>query len=153
MRVWLALIAITALVALSIQAAHAHRLYVDWKVGEVEVKAYFGGGEPCRDAVVKVYDADTGGLVAEGRTDGEGRFSFEPIVGVTRYEVVVEAVHMPGHRARAVIDLAAGRVEAAEMPLYLRVLAGLGWLMGLAGAAMAYVGWRRGKSAGAPGGE
>jgi len=135
----------------------AHRLYIKHRIGEVEVKAFFGGGTPCRDAVVKIYD-DAGKLIFEGVTDEEGKFRFSPVVGVVSYRVVVESTHIPGHRAETVINLAApGSAETGEsfaaIPLYARVVAGLGWLLGLAGAAMVYTGWRarrheKGKSCG-----
>jgi nickel transport protein len=59
-------------------------------------------------------------------------------------------VHMPGHKAEAVINLsqeAAGVSAGAagmetEMPLYTRAIAGFGYLIGLTGAAMAYMGWK-----------
>ncbi|MHC1577300.1 hypothetical protein B6V00_04535 [ANME-1 cluster archaeon ex4572_4] len=132
----------------------AHRMHVVHKISEIEVEAYFGGGTPVRDAEVRVYD-EAGNLYFEGTTDKEGKFSFPPKIGVKEYRVVVDAVHMPGHRGETTINLSqtvagagAGGVGAgveAEMPLYSRVVAGFGYLVGLAGAAAAYTGWKQKK--------
>jgi len=137
---------------LSMSVVSAHRLHIVHKISEIEIEAYFGGGTACRDANVKVYDK-AGNLYMEGVTDGEGKFSFPPKIGMENYTVVVEAVHMPGHREEAVINLSQEAVGTSagaggmgtEMPLYTRVIAGFGYLLGLAGAAMAYMGWKQKK--------
>lgn len=135
----------------AIGVVSAHRLYVKHEIKEVGVKAFFGGGTPCRDAVVRVYDP-AGNLLFEDVTNEEGEFSFSPVVGVTSYRVVVESTHIPGHRAETTISLGApsppGTGDSFDaIPLYARVVAGLGWLLGFAGAAMVYTSWkaRRGK--------
>ncbi|MEA2074548.1 MAG: carboxypeptidase-like regulatory domain-containing protein [Euryarchaeota archaeon] len=132
---------------LSISTVSAHRLHIVHKLSEIEIEAYFGGGTPCRDANVNVYDKE-GNLYIEGVTDDEGKFRFSPKIGMDEYKVVVEAVHMPGHKAETVINLSQEAAGAgaggmgAEMPLYTRAIAGFGYLIGLAGAAMAYMGWK-----------
>ncbi|MCW3133457.1 MAG: carboxypeptidase-like regulatory domain-containing protein [Methanophagales archaeon] len=132
---------------LSISGVSAHRLHIVHKISEIEIEAYFGGNVACRDADVKVYDKD-GNLYVEGVTDDEGKFSFPPKIGVDSYTVVVDAVHMPGHKAEAVINLSqetAGTSAGGmgtEMPLYTRTIAGFGYLIGLAGAAMLYMSWK-----------
>ncbi len=133
--------------SISVSVVSAHRLHVVHKISEIEIEAYFGGGSPCRDANVTVYDNE-GNLYLEGNTDEEGKFRFPPKMGINEYRVVVDAVHMPGHRAEAVINLSqetaggAAGVMGTEMPLYMRVIAGFGYLTGLAGAALAYTGWK-----------
>jgi len=135
----------------SISEVSAHRLLIDHEIGEIGIKAYFEGGSPCRDANVKVYDNESN-LYLEGVTDDEGKFSFPPKTGMDEYTVVVDAVHMPGHKAKTVINLSqaaagagAGSAGGTEMPLYTRVIAGFGYIIGLAGAAMVYMNWRRKK--------
>ncbi len=63
--------------------------------------------------------------------------------------VVVNATHMPGHRGETTINLSQDVAEAggtsAEMPLYSRIIAGFGYLIGIAGVAMAYMGWKQKK--------
>ena len=130
---------------LSISAVSAHRMHIVHKLSEIEIEAYFGGGTPVRDANVNVYDKE-GNIYMEGVTDEEGKFSFPPKIGLEEYKVVVEAVHMPGHKAETVINISQEAVGASaggmetEMPLYTRTIAGFGYLIGLAGAAMAYMG-------------
>ncbi|RJS84908.1 carboxypeptidase regulatory-like domain-containing protein [Methanophagales archaeon] len=132
----------------SISEVSAHRLLIDHEIGEIGIKAYFEGGSPCQDANVRVYDNE-GNLYLEGVTDDEGKFSFPPKIGMEEYTVAVDAVHMPGHKAETVINLSqaaagagAGSAGGTEMPLYTRVIAGFGYLIGLAGAAMVYMSWR-----------
>jgi len=131
---------------LSISAVSAHRLHIVHKISEIEIESYFGGGSPCRDANVTVYDNE-GNLYLEGVTDDEGKFSFPPKIGMKEYTVVVDAVHMPGHKAETVINLSQEAASAGEteMPLYTRTIAGFGYLIGLAGAALAYMGWKQKK--------
>ncbi len=123
--------------------AEAHRLHVVYKISEVEIQAYYGGNFPCRDAKVKIYDAN--GLYLEGTTDKDGKFRFPPKVGVNTYKVVVDAVHMPGHKAEVTINLTKS-VCTQETPLYQNIIAGFGYLIGLAGIAMVYLGWKKGKN-------
>jgi nickel transport protein len=131
--------------SLSISVVSAHRMHVVHKISELELEAYFGGGAPCRDAEVTIYDNE-GNLYMEGVTDDEGKFGFPPKIGMDEYMVVVNATHMPGHRGETTINLSAGAGETgAELPLYSRIIAGFGYLIGIAGAAMAYMGWKQKK--------
>lgn len=133
---------------LSISVVSAHRLHIVHKISEIEIESYFGGGSPCRDANVTVYDNE-GNLYREGNTDEEGKFGFPPKIGMEEYKVVVEAVHMPGHKAEKVINLSQEAAGAGgmgtEMPLYTRAIAGFGYLIGIAGVAMAYMSWKQKK--------
>jgi nickel transport protein len=133
---------------LSMNVVSAHRLHVVHKISELEIEAYFAGGSPCRDAEVAIYNNE-GNLYMEGVTDDEGKFSFPPKIGMGEYMVVVNATHMPGHRGETTINLSQNVAEAggtgAELPLYSRIIAGFGYLIGIAGAAMAYMGWKQKK--------
>nr|QNO49682.1 hypothetical protein PLAOKDGB_00011 [Methanosarcinales archaeon ANME-2c ERB4] len=147
-RVCVMLALLVVLSCVSISEVSAHRLVIDREIGEIGVKAYFEGAGPCQDANVKVYDKE-GNLYIEGVTDDKGYFGFPPKIGMGEYTVAVDAVHMPGHKAETVINLSqasggagAGSAGGTEMPLYTRILAGLGYIIGLAGAAMVYVSWK-----------
>ena len=147
-RVFAILALLVVLSCVSISEVSAHRLLIDREIGEIGIKAYFEGGVPCRDANVKVYDNESN-LYIEGVTDDKGYFGFPPKIGMEEYTVAVDAVHMPGHKAETVINLSqasvgagAGSAGGIEMPLYTRIIAGFGYIIGLAGAAMAYVGWK-----------
>jgi len=118
--------------------ASAHRVYVKEQVNEVQIKAWFGGGEPMAHADVMIYANSTSGeeLYLEGTTDEEGMYYFKPKLGVSGYRVVVEVT---GHRAEQEFDLAGGgSQEPAEIPLYMRIVAGFGYLIGLAGIGMLF---------------
>ncbi|MBF0254210.1 MAG: hypothetical protein HQL11_03700 [Candidatus Omnitrophica bacterium] len=80
--------------------AHAHRVNV-FCVNEGDAltgEGYYASGEPAIDAPVKVYEEKTGKLAAEGRTDGEGRFSIE-LAGVPPKDLRVELEAGMGHKA------------------------------------------------------
>ncbi|MGB2728665.1 MAG: hypothetical protein WBD09_09355 [Halobacteriota archaeon] len=149
-RVFAILVMVMVLSVSATTIASAHRVHVRSEIGEIGVKAWFGGGEPMRDADVKVY-AIKGGeeeLYKEGKTDENGKFGFAPKIGVEEYKVVVESPG--GHKGETVVNLtqAASPGDGTEMPLYTRVIAGFGYLIGLAGAAMAYMGWKQKKKKG-----
>ena len=133
---------------LCISVVSAHRMHVESTLSELEIEAYFGGGAPVQDGDVKVYDK-SGKLYIEGTTDEEGKFRFPSKIGMDEYKVVVNATHMPGHKGETTINL--GQVSAGadgaetEMPLYSNIIAGFGYLIGLAGFAMAYMYWKQKK--------
>ena len=139
-------IALIIAIFLSVGVSSAHRIIIVHRIGEVEIEAYFGGGSACRDANVTVYTIKDGleDPYSEGITDSDGKFRFSPKVGVDEYKVVVDDVHMPGHMAEETINLTSINVESPgtgeEMPTYLRVVAGLGYILGLAGIAIGYKG-------------
>jgi len=79
-----------------IRPVSAHALGAECKVraDRVEVEAFFSDDTPAPRAAVRVTNS-ANGLVAEGKTDSDGRWSFGlPAAG--RYEVTVDAGD--GHR-------------------------------------------------------
>lgn len=134
---------ITALI-LAAASVDAHRLYIDYRIGKVEIESFYGGGTPCRDATVRVY-TNQEKLLQEGKTDKEGKYSFSPLIGVNEYKIIVESTHLPGHRAERVVNLKSigvSKGKKEELPLFSRIIAGFGYLIGIAGVSMAYIGWR-----------
>jgi len=126
--------------------ASAHRVIVRGAVHEIEIRAYYGGGsaDPMAYADVEVYAVRDGQeeLYKTGETDENGMFYFPPEIGVSEYRAVVEAT---GHRGEEWVNLTegAGITEAeqeeadeeAGLPLS-QMIAGFGYLAGLAGIAM-----------------
>src|SRR5437868_4639929 len=83
-------------------AADAHALGARWRLDRdrVVVEAYFSTNKPAQDAEVKIRDGEK--VIAEGRTDDRGRWSFpEPPPG--RYEILVDAGL--GHQTTVELDL------------------------------------------------
>ncbi|ADB57485.1 DUF4249 domain-containing protein [Archaeoglobus profundus] len=131
---------VVALIVILILAVpvNAHRMHVNYKVSEVEVYAWYGGGAKVVDGVVKVYRSD-GTLYVEGKTDENGTFRFKPEIGES-YRVVVESM---GHRAECDVNLTSAQVVVKEEPIHLKVISGLGYLAGLAGIASLYIARRK----------
>ena len=120
--------------------ASAHRVVVVGQVHEMQVMAYYGGGDPMVDANVEIYAIKNGQeeLHETGKTDAEGMFYFEPKIGVSEYRAVVEAT---GHKGEEFVNLTGGagvagaEQEGTELPLR-EIIAGFGYLAGLIGIAM-----------------
>ena len=122
----------------------AHRMLVDSLVedGVVFVDVFFPDGKPAKNVKVEVYRADET-LYLSGQTDAEGRFSFDP---KDESHVKVVAIGEMGHRAEQELSINAVKPEASEKsegkirqrePLPLReVLAGFGYIIGVAGILM-----------------
>ena len=134
-----------------ISVVSAHSLHVVYKLNEIEIEACFADGTPVRDAEVTVYDKG-GNLYMKGTTDEEGKFRFPLKVGVNDYTVVVNATHtthISGYKGETRINLSQAGIGAdepgMEMSLYARIVAGFGYLSGVAGAAMIYMGWKQKK--------
>jgi hypothetical protein len=79
----------------------AHALGADCRLrgGRVEVEAFFDDDTPARNAQVSVVDADKE-TVAQGKTDGAGRWSF-PLPAPGQYKVIVDAG--AGHRTTRLV--------------------------------------------------
>ena len=128
-----------------VPAVSAHRVHVSELITEVEIKAWYGGGDPMANADVEIYSIRDGQekLYFEGKTDENGLFYFTPELGTTGYRVVVE---LTGHKGELEFDLTAGsQPENAELPLYLSILVGFGFLAGIGGIT-AYLSARKMKA-------
>ena len=142
----LSLLAIVLILCMTlVPAASAHRVHVRELISEVEIKAWYGGGDPMANADVKVYSIrdEQEKLYLEGKTDENGLYYFTPELGTSSYRVEVED---SGHGNELEFDLTAGsQPEDAELPLYMSVLVGFGFLAGIGGIA-AYLSARKMKA-------
>lgn len=130
------ILAIFVIVAVSPALVSGHALVVDYGIESVYIEAYYGGltATPVQDGDVEVFYPD-GKLYVEGKTDENGMFSFDPKYGKD-WLVVVEST---GHRDEKTVNLTAAAGEAkSEFPLYLRVFAGLGYILGILGLFLWY---------------
>jgi len=140
------LIALTILLILSGMAA-AHRVHISSRIGEIRVKSWFGGGKPITDGTVRIYAIKDGieEFYLEGVTDEKGEYGFPPKIGADAYRVEIESTDLPGHRVEEIINMtsmqSAGEGIKGETELfpYQGIIAGLGYLLGLAGIAMLYL--------------
>lgn len=145
-----------ATVLLSANGALAHRMLVDALVrkdGKVQVEAFFPDGSPVKNMKVEIFSPD-GSLFKEGKTDMEGRFLVTPTGPAGTWRAVVTG--MMGHRAETKFEVGtlAGSEEAIhvkppvrvsketkglahreEIPWF-RIIAGLGFIFGLAALIM-----------------
>lgn len=124
-----------------------HSVQTDWEIGRLKVTAWYGGGDPMKDAIVKVYTSYSGTneLYENGKMNENGVFFFTPKARIEDYKVIVQSPG--GHKDDLTINLGDKSVEGdgSEMPLYTRIAAGFGYLIGLAGIAFGYLGWRKKK--------
>jgi nickel transport protein len=129
---------IVVLVASVAGTVSAHRIYVDVTSQDVEIEAYYGDGTPVRNGDVTVY-LPNGDVYLTNKTDDDGRFSFE-VKNVDAEYLVIE-VEQTGHKAEVTLGTAAVS-SGEEVPPYQAAIAGLGYLLGLAGIATLYATWR-----------
>ena len=141
----LALLSILCMALICLPAS-AHRVIVQGKVSEMQIKAYYGGGgaDPMMYADVEIYAIRDGQeeLYKTGKTDDAGMYYFQPLIGVSEYRAVVEAT---GHKGEETVNISkgAGLTEAeqaeaekeAGLPIT-GIITGFGYLIGLAGIAM-----------------
>ncbi len=139
------LILVIVLSMVLVPAVSAHRVHLREQIMDVQIKAWYGGGDPMPYADVKVYSIrdEEEKLFLEGKTDENGLYHFTPELGTSSYRVEVE---LTGHKGELEFDLTAGsQPEDAELPLYLNVLVGFGFLAGIGGIA-AYLSARKMKA-------
>ena len=83
------LMIIFILALISPAQAHKVNLFAYAERGVVHVEGYFVDGTPSRNSRIVAYSQD-GGVVAEGSTDSEGRYSF-PVSRSENLRIVLEA--------------------------------------------------------------
>lgn len=140
------LLSVILLMLILMSPVASHRVHTSWDIDTIELRAWYGGGEPMADAEAEVFINQSGEQVVyeQGVTDEEGVFTFSPKTGVNNYTAEIGST---GHKGELEINLASSSSsdEDQELPLYMRIGAGFGYLLGLAGAALAYSGWKKSK--------
>jgi nickel transport protein len=114
----------------------AHNMDLIYKTKEIEVFVEFEGGSVAREAKVKVFDP-AGNLYVEGTTDENGTFSFEPGKEGGKWKITAEH---SGHKETVLME--GSEVQSGgsiELPLYTRIAAGFGYLIGIAGIALIFI--------------
>lgn len=131
----------------------AHRMQVDaevktYEVMEVEIEAYYGDGKAVKAGDVTVLRA-SGDTFVTGKTNDEGKFSFQ-INSTVGNETLTIEVKQTGHKAIYEIEVSGkmdkiilkGSGEEGSMPTYQGIVAGFGYLLGLAGLVSLFIAWR-----------
>jgi nickel transport protein len=132
---WLMVLALTLL--LSVGTGSAHRMLIGYQIKDLQLNAIYDDGTPAAGVDMEVYK--DGELYAEGITDSSGTFLFKPKMG-DRIEDLTVVASSVGHRAELSLDPGdEGDSPSGELPLTVKVAAGLGYLVGLAGLSMIYV--------------
>ena len=110
-----------------------HRMMMGYKVNELQVNALFDDGTPAQGVEIEVFS--DGKSVEKGVTDNKGAYIIRPDKEAGDLTFIS---YSTGHRAELALDLT--RKEDAEVVSKpLRAVAGLGYLLGIAGVAMIYL--------------
>lgn len=131
------------LAMLATPAVSAHRVYLMHQVNEVEVKAWYGGGDPIANAEITIYAIKDGEeeIYIEDVTDEDGMYYFSPKLGVDEYRIIVSQM---GHQDEIEIDLKGegestvenNSTDDTELPLTANIVAGIGYILGFAGIGL-----------------
>ncbi|MCP1714743.1 nickel transport protein [Methanocalculus alkaliphilus] len=122
----------------------AHRGYVGAfltgdQYDEILIRAWYEGGTPMAHAEITIYTIRDGNeeKYIQDTADELGFYAFDPEWRVTEYRIIAEHT---GHRATMTLDLTSGMTTGREpeLPVVARIIAGFGYLTGLAGIAMIY---------------
>jgi nickel transport protein len=136
---WLTLLILVLM--LSASSSSAHRMLIGYQINEVQLNSIYDDGTPAQGVDIEVYK--DGELYAEGVTDSNGSFVFEPKRG-DRIEDLTFVSSSVGHRAELCLNQGSdGDLSSGELPLPMKAAAGLGYLLGLAGLSMIYVSRKR----------
>lgn len=134
-------VAIYAVLAVLLFAGSAagHRMLMGYSIEEVALSVFYDDGTPAGGVAVQAYDGSD--LVAEGSTDSGGIFTFRP--EGRKVEDLLFVTSSVGHRAEMRIGAAGAPLVESEIPVVMKVAAGFGYLLGIAGISMIYASKKR----------
>jgi nickel transport protein len=119
--------------------ASGHRMLMGYSVEELSLSVFYDDGTPAGGVAVRAYDGDD--LIAEGSTDSRGVFTFRP--EGRKVEDLLFVTSSVGHRAETRIGAAGVVAVEPEIPVAMKVAAGFGYLLGIAGISMIYASRKR----------
>ncbi|HEV3144067.1 MAG TPA: carboxypeptidase-like regulatory domain-containing protein [Gemmataceae bacterium] len=107
-----AIFATVAFAAAIVPRAGAHSLGAECRLrnNQVELEAFYGDDTPARHANVEVRNT-AGDMIAEGKTDNDGRWSF-PLPAAGDYQVVVDAGM--GHRTTVALTISQEQLATGQ---------------------------------------
>lgn len=143
------LLVIAILIMVFVPAASAHSVHMDViekSTDKIKIKAYYGGGDPMKDADVKVYLVTENGeetYIEDKSTDENGIYSFEPKLGHDVYKILASDF---GHQVEKKVSLdsqsssssseSSSNGDTDGLPLPARIVSGFGYIAGIAGIGM-----------------
>ena len=136
------LVKINILLFILIICAHsvsAHDMDIDIVGRSIIVKATYSDGKPVANADIVVYHAN-GKKYLSGTTDDGGEYSFE--VGENTAEELIVEVEQTGHKSSVTIDLQSVNKESDDFFIGFKIIAGIGYLFGIAGVISYYMSWK-----------
>ncbi|MEN3036548.1 MAG: hypothetical protein ABC588_04175 [Candidatus Methanosuratincola petrocarbonis] len=118
---------------LACNVSNAHRMMMGYKVSELQLMVFYDDGTPAQGAEIEVIS--DGEMISQGITDRNGTYIIRPEKNVDELTFISKSA---GHRARLVLNLSQ-KGQNDETPLPMRTIAGIGYLVGIAGLAMVYI--------------
>lgn len=141
------LIALLLISTVLVVPATAHGVYMDYTTAGIKVHAYYQGGDPMANCSYEVLtvekDADgkeTTTVYATGTTDENGEFVFQPKEGITLYRAkVIEGEHAANRNIDLSETSTGGSTGSGAGINAFNVIAGIGYIIGIAGIIMYFV--------------
>lgn len=111
----------------------AHRMMMGYRVSEIQLMVFYDDGTPAQGAEIYVINDEK--TVERGVTDKNGTYIYKPEKNIDGITFVSKSA---GHKAMLTLNLSQkGGTDATPLPM--RIIAGIGYLMGIAGISMMYV--------------
>lgn len=126
------------------QSVSAHDLDIEIVERSITVKAIYSDGKPAANAEIIIYNSNRE-IYLSGTTNEHGEYSFEIGDELSADEFFVE-VQQTGHRSSITIDLRTISRGPDDMFIGFKIIAGLGYLVGIAGIISYYLFWKMKKN-------
>lgn len=118
----------------------AHDMNIDIIGRSVTVHATYSDGKPVATAEIVVYYSN-GEIYESGTTNEAGEYRFEVGQASTSEEFIVE-VQQTGHKSSITIDFHSITKEPEDFFVGFKIIAGVGYLVGIAGVISYYNSWK-----------
>lgn len=122
------------------QSVSAHDLDIIIVERSITVKAVYADGKSAANAEIIVYNSNRE-IYRSGTTNDEGEYSFEIGDEISADEIFVE-VQQTGHRSSITIDLRRISKEPEDIFIGFKIIAGVGYIFGIAGVISYYTFWK-----------
>ncbi len=133
------LIVLCAVVAILVVPASSHAVHLDI-TQSIEVNGYFDRNNPMSGGSLEIYLIDENGneeLHIQDDLDENGLYHFSPVHGYEEYRIKI--FDDWGHQDEAIINIGSGSSQlysSSGDSMATKIVAGLGYMLGLAGLGM-----------------